>query len=149
MLWIVLSVALAFLIGLYLFRRYRAPVPRAFVRYFCRVTPATDASDPNFIYFKALKDAGAEVRVIAINLADFSGDGSLWAPFHEDFTRTVPDRYINVICGSNVDLARLFTVGTKNIAIPTEENFAIKEFDAVLSTPPNRRKLVALLRKFI
>lgn len=149
MVWIALSVALALLVSLWLFHRSRAPAPRAFVRYFCRITPNADADDPNFVYFKAFKDTGAEVRVIAINMADFTGGGSLWAPFSEDFTRTVPNRYINVICGSNADLARLFTVGTKNVAIPTEENFALKEFDAVLHTPPNRRKLAALLRKFL
>jgi hypothetical protein len=102
--------------------------------------------DMGFAYFQAMHDAGFTIRVIATNMAALwarnekcetcDGEGyqngkdcapceglgyipnpSRWEPFNEEFVRPVPKQYVNVICGTNGELVRLYTVGVKNIAI--------------------------------
>lgn len=102
--------------------------------------------DMSFAYFQAMHDAGFPIRVVATNMATLGsrsegcesceGEGCRdgkdcahckglgytvkscrWEKFNEEFIRPIPKRYINVICGSNSELVRLFTVGVKNIAI--------------------------------
>lgn len=124
--------------------------------------------DLGYEYFMAMMDASLQVRVIATNMAAMhsrrsvcedcsnlddpnpdcprcNGTGTIlhpsrWAPFSEEFMRPVPKHYINVVCGSNGELARLFTLGAKNVAIASaregapskNEVAALKEYNSVI-----------------
>ena len=96
--------------------------------------------DLSFAFFLALKGTGTPTRVLATNMADLGPPGSRWDRYGEDFTRSVPKQYINIICGDNGELVRLFTVGVPNIAItaswngaPTDDEVtSLQLYDAVL-----------------
>ncbi len=91
-----------------------------FIRYFCHVTPKEgkegSLGDLGFSFFAAFAESGADIRVIPINISDFTA-GSRWAEHGEAFTREVPKQYINVVCGNSDELKRMYTLGVKNIAI--------------------------------
>jgi hypothetical protein len=47
----------------------------------------------------------------------FIGEFSRWAKYSGAFIRPMLDEYTNVVVGNCRDLARLYTVGAKNVAI--------------------------------
>jgi hypothetical protein len=115
-----------------------------FLRYFCHVAPFfvedTTYGNLSFEYFRALKKTGTPMRVLPINMTDLGAPGSQWEPFVDEFSRAVPKQYLNIICGDNGELVRLYTVGTKNLAItatlkgaPDDDQIAaLKQYDAVI-----------------
>ena len=91
-----------------------------FIRYFCKVQPDSPSDSfgaLGFEYFKAIKAADIPVRVLATNVADFSAGSGRWAPYNESLVRAIPDMFINVVCGGDDEVIRLFTIGAPNIAI--------------------------------
>ena len=116
-----------------------------FLRYFCHILPEAPEGAPpgfgdlSFAYFEALRGTGAPIRVLACNAQAHLQTGR-WSSFDHEFIRSIPSSYINIICGDNGELVRLFTVGTANIAItasyngePTADEVAtLKNFDAVI-----------------
>lgn len=151
----------------------------AFLRYFCHVTSHANEGlygDLGYVYFLALMDASFEIRVISINMAGLNarryacsvceGDGceackdqgyivqqSRWEPFSNEFTRSVPKSYVNIICGDNGELARLYTLGVKNVAITSakdgapsaKEVIVLKEYDAVICPHESDAEVLRLL----
>lgn len=153
-----------------------------FLRYFCHVTSHTGEGrngDIGFEYFQSMKEAGYDIRVVAINMASlhpkrlvcevcgpkpvkkcefckgkgFISHPSRWSPFNEEFIRAIPKQYVNVVCGDSSELTRLFTVGTKNVAIfstkegaPTnKEIMSLKEYDSVVCPREKDVKVLRLL----
>jgi hypothetical protein len=122
-----------------------------FIRYFCHVGGPSKFAAMGFDYFVALQATGIPIRVIPINPADVSG--SLWDDYTDELTREVPKEYVNIICGDNGDLVRLFTIGVKNVAItatfnqaPTHnEVAALKDYDAILCPSDDEAQILRLL----
>lgn len=118
-----------------------------FLRYFCHVADSGALGDLSFEYFVAFKRAGASIRVLAINLAYPTGER--WHDYNDDFIRAVPDGYVNVVCGTPEELTRMFTVGTKNVAIVADPpgDDSLKLYDVVLHGAPTGDTIEHLLRK--
>jgi hypothetical protein len=116
-----------------------------FLRFFCHVVQEdTPFGDLSFAYFTELRKTGIPIRVLACNPGAFL-TGGRWDEFNEEFLRSVPKRFINVVCGDNGELVRLFTVDTTNIAItasyngePTSNEItALQRFDVVICPSPD------------
>lgn len=97
-------------------------------------------------YLRAIVDAGVEVCALqSIPQAgvDLGNELSPWFELRECFGRPVAENYVNVVCGGNGDVHRLFTVGVINIAITgvysgagyhapkADEIASLKRYDAV------------------
>ena len=122
-----------------------------FIRYFCHIGGPSKFAAMGSDYFVALQATGILVRVIPINPANISG--SLWDDYVPELTREVPKEYVNVICGGNDDLERLFTIGVKNVAITAALNGALSEkevmvlndYDAILCPTEDEAQTLRLL----
>lgn len=89
---------------------------RPFVRYLCHVTPPGHAlGDVGYGYFSNMLELGLEVRVIPLGAVQC--DGGRWAGHEAAFLRPVPESFVNVVCGTQADLARCHTAGVVNVAI--------------------------------
>ena len=119
-----------------------------FLRYFCHVGQNTPFGDLSFSYFAALRKTGIPIRVLACN-PNAMISGGRWNEFNEEFLRSIPEQFINVVCGDNGELLRLYTVNVPNIAItatyngePSDNEITVlQRYDAVLC--PNVDETVA------
>jgi hypothetical protein len=137
--------------------------PEATIRFFCPVFEWTAFQAPplaNYWAFRAWRYLQAlrapilpglddPTSVIAISSFGAFDVGSELSPWHElrdcFYPRAVADRYLNVVCGVGNDIHKLYTVGTRNVAltgllygsqglhVPKEDEIAsLKLYDAVL-----------------
>jgi hypothetical protein len=125
----------------------------AFLRLFCRVTPTegqgNSFADLSFVYFKAFLETRAPIRVLSTNMADLGASGSRWSEYSHVFVEPVPKLYINVVIGDNGELVRLYTVGTKNIAITAswagapkhDEIISLQLYDSVICPSEEESKV--------
>ncbi len=83
---------------------------KPFLRYFAR--PELEVS---FAYFKAFRDAGYSIRVLAQGVIDLGIPP--WQPYAADFATALPSDFVNVVVGHERDLRNFYTVGVRNVAI--------------------------------
>ncbi len=111
------------------------------IRYFCHT-----GRTASFEYYLALRELELPIRIIATDFANILSR-SVWAEHGEDFVTAVTEPYINVVCGDKDELARFWTKGVKNIAIPVDDSTDIPAYDAIVREAPGT--LVSTIRKLI
>lgn len=88
------------------------------VRYTCKVTQVENWNDfwgeCGFAYYQILRQA-CHVRVLATD--GVALDRGRWAAHLEDFTRVLPGRYVNVVCGDKEWVLGRWVDTLPNIAI--------------------------------
>lgn len=132
-------------------------------------------ADLGFSFYEELKESSVPIRVVATNMADLAmyyrvpcsrcvsgealrlqcdrceGTGSVrhksrWGEFSEDFTREVGKSYVNIVCGDNGELTRLYTLGTTNIAILQKDAKApiptLQQYDAVVVSDEDEARIL-------
>lgn len=68
-------------------------------------------------YLTALREAPV-VALSSFGALDMSSELSPWYELRDLFApRLVADNYVNVVCGAGSEIKKLFTVGTKNVAV--------------------------------
>jgi hypothetical protein len=94
------------------------------IRYFCSVADTGVWGTTGYAYFDALRQIGRPIRVIPIEmvlrqLPHVDVGVGRWAAWSGAFTTEVSEPFINVVCGDDGPLGRLYTVGglIKNVAI--------------------------------